>query len=307
MIRFTLWLGTLVTLLSCEQEQVSPASDTPRNETGTAPPIKTHCSAWGAPEAAATISDPTLDEISGIAVSRRQPGVLWVHEDSGADPVLTAISTSGQTLATLTLSGASSIDWEDLAIAPCGDTDCLWVGDFGDNSAIRETVQLLRVEEPTLTEDAPALEASVTVFPFQYPEGPRDAEALVVDDDGQPYVLTKRMDATTHLYRIPLEGMAQAARITTISTGETEGLPTATTAADLWPDGSRLLVRGYLRTFEVNLTETSISSAHLGPQTLIVTGVDLQGEAIAYDPADLSIWHVSEGVNPTLWKLSCAD
>ena len=158
------WLCTAAVLSGCtekappatdradcaEPESPPPASDTDEDAGETGEAESSRCSAWGAPDVVATVSDPELDEISGLVVSRRHAGVLWVHEDSGAGPVLTALTTDGASLATLTLRDASSVDWEDLAIAPCGESDCLWVGDFGDNSERRTDVQLLRVQEPDL-------------------------------------------------------------------------------------------------------------------------------------------------------------
>ena len=289
-----------------DAESGSPLTPTETDgETGQTEP--SNCEVWGAPEVVATINDPSLDEISGMVMSRHHPGVLWVHEDSGAGPVLTALNTDGEALATLTLLGASSVDWEDLALAPCGDTDCLWVGDFGDNSENRTDVQLLRVTEPTLTEAGGALEASATPLPYRYSEGPQDAEALLVTGDGQPYVLTKRTDATSHIYRVPTEGGDLAERVATIRTGTTDGLPTATTAADLWPDDSRLLVRGYLYSFELTLGPEGLAGAESATHTAVTTGVELQGEAIAYDAVGRAIWHIGEGVNPPIWRIPCAD
>ena len=271
-------------------------------------PVSTEpCTQWSDPEDRATVADASLDEISGLVASRAHPGVFWVHEDSGAGPILTAINGEGATHSTLTLTDVSSVDWEDMAIAPCGAVDCLWVGDFGDNGSSRSDVQLLRVEEPDLSEVEGNVVSSATSIPFSYPDGPQDAEALVVDAEGQPYVLTKRTDATTHIYRVPVDGTEVATRVATVSTGDLEGLSTATTAADLWPDGSRLLIRGYLKTIELDISETGIDAAHLAPQAHVITGVDLQGEAMAYDPAGPSIWHVSEGLNPTLWTIDCAE
>ena len=321
MFRSMLQLSCAMVLIGCTKKQSStpepttqaetedstaaPDTDGDAGETGEAE--SSRCSTWGAPEVTATVSDPQLDEISGLVVSRRQPGVLWVHEDSGAEPVLTALSVEGESLATLTLRDASSVDWEDVAIAPCGDTDCLWVGDFGDNSEQRTDAQLLRIQEPDLSTIDGSLEAPVTAFPYTYAEGPQDAEALVVTPAGQPYVLTKRTDATSHIYRIPTSDSTIAERVATISTGTTDGLPTATTAADLWPDGTRLLVRGYLYSFELTLGPEGLAGADSATHTAVTTGVELQGEAIAYDAVGQAIWHIGEGVNPPIWRIPCAD
>jgi hypothetical protein len=266
------------------------------------------CETWGAPEVVGQVSDPSLTEISGLAVSRDNPGVLWVLEDSGASPMLTAINTTGDTLGTLTFEGVDNQDWEDLALGPCGDETCLWVGEFGDNGNSRESVSILWAAEPEVDSE---LGFSLSVTPqlqaFRYPEGPQDAEALVVNGAGEPYVLTKRTDITTRIYRVPVEPgtTTEGILLGTMSTGTMSGLPTSTTAADLWPDDSRLLVRGYLYTFEALLDEGGLESASTAESRPVTTGLEPQGEAIAYDPLGRAIWHVSEGTNPHLWRIPC--
>jgi hypothetical protein len=254
------------------------------------------------------ITDPSLTEISGLAVSRDNPGVLWVLEDSGASPVITAINTDGDTLGTLTFEGVANQDWEDLALGPCGDETCLWVGEFGDNGGSRESVSILWAAEPEIPSE-PGFSLSVTpdIQAYQYPEGPQDAEALVVNQNGEPHVLTKRTDITTRIYRIPLEPGTTTAGVLlgTMSTGSVSGLPTSTTAADLWPDDSRLIVRGYLSTLEVSLADGGMAAAPTAEAKPITTGLEPQGEAIAYDPIRRIIWHLSEGSNPPLWRIPC--
>ncbi len=51
---------------------------------------------WGEHlHAAATVTHPPLNEISGIARSRAYPGIWWVHNDSGDEPRLFAIDAGG--------------------------------------------------------------------------------------------------------------------------------------------------------------------------------------------------------------------
>ena len=40
---------------------------------------------------------PQIVECSGVAASLKQPGVLWVHNDSGNEPVIYAITAEGKT------------------------------------------------------------------------------------------------------------------------------------------------------------------------------------------------------------------
>jgi hypothetical protein len=273
-------------------------------------PVSTGCTEWGEAAAVGQIADPTLDEISGIVASQLNPGVLWVMEDSGASPMLTALDTSGNTLGTLDIVGVENKDWEDLALGVCGSSTCLWIGEFGDNGWSRDQVAIIRLIEPDL-EGASGfqLSSASTTQLFTYPEGPQDAEALVIDLEGNPIVLTKRGDASSRLYRVPMEGVAatEAVLVATIPTGATGGLSTSTTAADLWPDGTRLLVRGYFSTLELDLLGLELEAAGQAPAKEIRTGVEQQGEAIAYDPTQRVIWHVSEGIQPPLYRIPCLD
>lgn len=278
-------------------------SRTPQ-ETGSDAPR--HCDTWGSPEKIGVIQDSSLEEISGLVISQQNPGVMWVQEDSGAEAILTALDFSGTTLGTLQLTGVINQDWEDLALGPCDTGICIWVGDIGDNGNTRQNVSVLSTPEPLLggLKDF-TLEATPSIYQFNYPEGPQDAEALVVNPEGQPYVLTKRTDQKSRVYRIPLGSNDTAEFLGDLETGPFAGLPTATTAADLWADGQRLIVRGYLYSFQVSLDGGDMTSLTEAPATQVSTGLEKQGEAIAYDSQNRSVFHIGEGVNPPIWQIKC--
>src|SRR5512134_250324 len=73
-----------------------------------------------------------LPEASGVAASRRTPGVLWSHNDSG-EPGLVAVATDGTTRGRVYVAGASAGDWEDIEVGPCPQGSCVYIGDIGDN------------------------------------------------------------------------------------------------------------------------------------------------------------------------------
>jgi hypothetical protein len=60
----------------------------------------------------------TNPEASGIVASRQNPGVLWVHNDSGAPPRVFAINARGDLLGICNVGGAKIRDWEDIAVGP---------------------------------------------------------------------------------------------------------------------------------------------------------------------------------------------
>lgn len=141
----------------------------------------------------------TLHESSGAAQSRRDPGLLWTHVDS-RQAVVYAVDSTGAERMRVTVTGATNVNWEDIALAPCPGGDCLYVGDIGDNQARRPNVVVYRVPEPAAgaTATPPA-----EVFRATYPDGAQDAEAMFVLPDGALYFATKGETGPAGLYRFP--------------------------------------------------------------------------------------------------------
>lgn len=94
-----------------------------------------------------------LTEASGIVESRRSPGTLWLHNDSGAGPRIVALAKTGAAQAIYDLAGASARDWEDLALGPgpVRGQSYLYIGDIGDNGESRASIDIYRVAEPDVT------------------------------------------------------------------------------------------------------------------------------------------------------------
>lgn len=283
----------MIWLLGCVGSAPTvPPTDSPSAATGP-------CAQYAEPVQMGVIADAALTEISGMVVSRRNPDVLWVHQDELA--VLTAISTTGATLATVTLPAATNVDWEALASGPCGEETCLWIGEIGNNSGTREGLGVYRLIEPA------ALDAQATAdfFGFTYPDGNHNSEAMWMDDQGRPVILTKRYDdATTHVYRYPelRDGVILEAVGVVPSGSADDGFGAAVTAADLWPTGERAIVRTYTGVFELDLSGGDITTA---AWTAVVGAAEPQGEAIAYDAGRRGFWQVSEGTQPPLWFTGC--
>ena len=277
------------------------------------------CTRWLGAEPQSYVLDPTLVEISGLVASRQTPGALWVHEDSGAGPELHALSPDGRTVAIVTLQGGPADDWEDLALGACvgapaptdGGPWCLVVGDIGDNPRSRPFVSLLTIEEPAVdlgAESAERIDLTPTVVTATYPGGPRDAEALVIEPDGTPVVISKRTDGFARLYRMPTEPSGQpteALQIGETLIGPVGGLVDAVTAADLSIDGSRLLIRTYADGLLYDLGAGGLPGIDPAMQWSLPVAAEPQGEAIAWTDDERDILHVSEAVEPPLNRLVC--
>ena len=269
------------------------------------------CFTYADPTATGTVQDAALDEISDVLPSRRNPGVLWVLEDSGNPSVLTAIDAAGATLGTVALDGITMVDWEDLAWSRCtadarfdpqGPESCLWVADIGDNMVNRTHARLLAVVEPDLSQQAApfALTLPARIHDVPYPDSPHNAESLAFRPEGA-VILTKRDQQLSGVYLLDLT-------LLTMSYAGDLHLPASTaTAADLWPDGSRLLVRTYESLDEFWLSSSGIADTHNTIRVPVPVGAEHQGESASYDPLLRGYWTISEGVNPTIWFSTCAS
>ena len=185
-----------------------------------------------------------LTETSGIAVSLSAPGVYWTHSDDAGPGVLWAVDAGGAVLAEVQLEGVRVFDTEDLSSARCGDANCLYLGDIGDNYDERDSLVVYRVIEP---EPSPGSVTSQRL-PMRLPDGARDVEALFILPGERLFLVTKGREQPITVYRYPgqlqpdtlvtleeVQRLSEAARV----------LPRQVTGASAAPDGSVIAIRTY--------------------------------------------------------------
>ncbi|WP_146909188.1 hypothetical protein [Arenimonas daejeonensis] len=151
-------------------------------------PAFAHGARWGEPEIAGLVTDPAMDEISGMAASRTHPGDFWVINDSGNSAELQLMDGSGQHRGSVA-AGVANIDWEDLASFELDGKPYLLIADTGDNGGLRRDLVLHVLEEPSDLATPAKLAWSLR---FRWPDGPRDCEAVAVDPKrGEVLLLSK--------------------------------------------------------------------------------------------------------------------
>jgi hypothetical protein len=257
-----------------------------------------------------TVASDSLDEISGIVASRRATGVFWVHNDSGDTARVFAIGADGRDLGEFALSGASAVDWEDIAAGPgpVAGVAYLYLADIGDNAKSRASVQVYRVPEPLVDSGIlpgpPQTLTGVATLTFTYPDGPHDAEALIVDPtNGEVFVVTKDLiGGVAQVFRAPanLAGGSTTAltQVATVSLGFLHGV----TGADVTPNGDVVALRTYLsvslypRPAGQSLAQAFSQAACAGASS----ASESQGEAIGFTRDGRGYVTVSEGVHPAL-------
>jgi hypothetical protein len=220
----------------------------------------------------ARVSIPGLSEASGLVLSR---GLLWTHDDSGGPATLFALSTRGKLVRELPLAGATNVDWEDIA-ARAG---TLYVGDIGDNARSRPEIAVYRGTQR---------------IALRYPDGPHDAEALLVD--GRTLVIvTKSLSGEAGVYTARGPGTLHRAGTLQLGIGE------PVTGADA--TSGLVVLRTYDRAF-VWTRKRGESIAHALRGDRCTAGAELieegQGESIALAGDGRSFYTLPEGARPAL-------
>jgi hypothetical protein len=300
---------SLCLLAACEASRPTPLdaalSDTPALPDVPALPdapalsdAGASCAEYALTDEGGSLMNPAINETSGVVASRRQPGVLYVHNDSGDSPRFFAVNLAGQSLAEYRLDGARAVDWEDVAEIPCGATRCIVFGDVGDNNRVRPEVTLYRVEEPEVPVTPPATVTPATVpvmaLTFRYPDGAHNAETLVGDPaTGDLYVITKVDAGRVTVYRAPRENNGVAERVTEMELPAGAG---QLTGGDVRGDGREMLLRTYARVLRYERPEGAPFEA-LFTATPVTAAVRLepQGETVGYTAEDNGYVTISEG------------
>jgi hypothetical protein len=288
--------------------------------------------------------DGDLREVSGLASSVANPGLLWMINDAGNDPVVFGVSAEDGATRLLVTLPVDNVDFEDVAVGPCPDLSgpCVFVADTGNNEETREVVFVYAFPEPTLFTLKPAegtnagrvtLDA-VWTMPLTFPDGEvPDVEALAVLPDATAMLLFEKVEADSariFAYRAPWTPLSPNGGIDNASPRVVEQTGTVTipdsvgdnearriTAADLHWSGTRLLLRTTGAVLEYSAEDASgfFDLAERQPRQQVISPVDeVQGEAVTHDDAGTAWLTISEvkakrakaGDTPVLHRFDCA-
>jgi hypothetical protein len=266
--------------------------------------------AAGTASVAFTFTDPRITESSGLATASTGD-LVYTHNDSGDDGRFFSVGPDGRTRTSYVLPGVEPRDWEDMARGPDEQgRSSLWLGDIGDNNAVRDNGLLVhRVLEPEPTDREEVTTEPPTSFRLRYPDGPGDAETLLVHPrSGRLHVVTKPLAGTARVYAAPerLDAggpnlLEQVAEARTRATG-TPGGPGIgglanhlITAGDIAPDGSRVALRTYTDVYEWTVPGDDVAAAFDGEPTVTPLPPRQQGEGLAYTPEGDAVLVSTEG------------
>ena len=232
-----------------------------------------------------SVGEP-VSEASGLVESRTDPGTFYTHDDSGGEAAVYVLADDGTVVATQPVAGVVNRDWEDIALGPDRAGRSIYIGEIGDNGGSRTSISVYRIPEPDLRGLAPGGSLPPVIpeiVDLVYPDGPRDAEAMLVDpSNGDIYVITKR-EERSRVYRASaprFEGeTVTLERVGDLATGGVVG-------ADVCPDGQTVLVKTYPEVLAY-VSDSGVEAALAGEpaRRLYEPQISfLQDEAVAADP-----------------------
>lgn len=265
-----------------------------------------------------------LVESSSATMTPSQPGIIFTINDSGNEPILFALDSTGAVRGTWRIANASDVDWESSSHGKClrptaANVSCIFIGDAGDNQVRRNNVVIYEVPEPIVTNDSSQKTLAADALAFRYPDGPHDVEAIYVSVDGTTYLITKRKlkDSKGDLRRalvFTLPASAWNSHDTVVAT-LTDSLPIVPGSADdrkitdasLSFDSKFLAVRTYRQIYTFvtdSITGRVVNS--IAPAICNLDGVEkVRGEGVTWFGATRSLLVNSEGLNEPMHRLTC--
>ncbi len=246
-------------------------------------------------KAVCTITDSRLTEISGMVATAS--GYVVANDGSDLESHRKIFFLDGKCKLRNTVSYPTlPRDPEDLAQAKDG---TIWIADTGDNPGggeRRPNIALWRL---------PKGSTEPTIFRMKYPDGPHDAEALLLAGDGTPIIVTKDL-GKAGVYT-PTAALKKGQTVTLRKVGEftppktttsnplaAAGRLTVTGGANS-PDGSRVVLRTYADAFEFDVTNGDVVGAiTTGKPRITPLPDEPRGESITYSADGKSFLTVSE-------------
>ncbi|WP_156758386.1 hypothetical protein [Actinokineospora pegani] len=245
-----------------------------------------------APRDVCAVTDKRLAELSGLV----SDGKRWYAVNDGGTRTTVYVLNRTTCAVERVINGPTDpYDVEDLARGADG---TFWLADTGDNRAQRESVALIALTPSGET----------TLYRLTYPDRPRDTEALLLDRDGVPYLVTKSVFGVSDIFRptgplaspgpTPLENVGTVQ----IKSTDTQGGPInqmvgsmTITGGAVSADGAVVALRTYTDAYLFSAPDGDIATALTkGTPARVPLPAEKQGEAIAFEP-DGTLVSASEG------------
>jgi hypothetical protein len=245
----------------------------------------------------AELKGKKLNEVSGLAASVANPGMLWTHNDSGNDPEIFLIDLKTNIMQTYVLANVPNRDWEDIAIGPgpVPGKNYVYIGEIGDNAAIYPYKHIYRFEEPVFRNGEVKGKITISAFDiitFSLSDARRDTEALLVDPKTKDIYVISKWSKPVYVYQLKYPYNVQDTLVAQL----TAALPfTKVVAADFSRDGSELLIKTYDEIFYwKNNDDLSVPTLMQLPARPLKYSSEPQGESVAWSTYGDGFYTLSE-------------
>ncbi|GAB5557184.1 MAG: hypothetical protein SchgKO_13970 [Schleiferiaceae bacterium] len=192
-----------------------------------------------------------LEEISGMAIGA--DGLLYAHSDSGNEPILYGLDSTGTIVRKVYFTNATNVDWEEMTTDEQGN---FYIGDFGNNANKRKNQVIYKLSAKEFYQ-SDTLTAEIIRIKFddqnQYPPEEYqlnyDMEAMIVRR-GRIYLFsknrTKPFSGFTRMHSMPaVPGNYSLTVKDSLFLGEGPKERDWVSGAALSPDGRCLVLLGY--------------------------------------------------------------
>ncbi|MGK5678600.1 hypothetical protein [Actinoplanes sp. URMC 104] len=249
------------------------------------------------------IADEKITEASGLVATRTGYVVVNDSTEESSHKRIFFLNTKCEVTRAVKFSGDGPRDPEDMVLSPDGKK--LWIADIGDNNFDnddrRPNVGLWSM--PADGSDEPVL------YRLTYPQGDtHDAEALLLNGNGTPLIVTKEIGKPAYVYQptAPLKAKSETGvpmkRVAELEIGATQtaGGPYArignktVSGGAVAPGGGKVVLRTYTDALEWDVQNGNVLAALKGkPRTTGLPNETL-GEAITYSPDGKSFYTTSD-------------
>lgn len=242
------------------------------------------------------LRDKRLEEVSGLAASKANPGYLWTHNDSGNPPVVYLVDEELNVRAAFRLQGARNRDWEDIAVGPGPEDDktYVYVADIGDNNASQSLKYIYRFEEPELTDRTG--EVSISEFDtivFRLEDGKKDTEAIMIHPESRNIYIVSKRERPVVVYEIEYPYSVNG----TLTARKIASLPlTQIVSANVSSDGEEVIMKNYDHIYYWKTNGNSMRVALQQKPQLLKYTEEPQGEAICFDLDGSGFYTLSETI-----------
>ncbi|MFB6455407.1 hypothetical protein ACE38W_09070 [Chitinophaga sp. Hz27] len=226
------------------------------------------------------------NELSGIAASQVNKGVLYVHDDYNGNKTVVITNANGDDLGQIIVDNISTRNMEDISVGPgpVVGKSYIYIADIGDNNAGRASIAVYRFEEPVITNADANTKIHITAvdkLELKYPQTAVNAETLLVDPLTKDIYIASKQSSKSIIWK------ATYPQSTTAPTVLQSVLKTnfdLLTSGDISGDGSEILLRnkGQIWHWKRAAGQTIVQALLIAPETAPYAGNEHQGEGICF-------------------------